>query len=168
MAGTPVVDPAATSGAHRPGGPNHPPPEPSPFDAGYTPAPDEKQDTFRCNGIVMTGYPGACVDFQAKTPGEKWVTTIGSWLGAKESSFKKMLVHAFFNDGKGYGFIAPDGGGNDAFVHISALENSGMQTLRENQRVTYDLQEDRRGKMAAVNLKSADAASEQPSEPQAE
>ena len=64
----------------------------------------------------------------------------------------------FFNEGKGYGFIAPDGGGNDAFVHISAVENSGMRTLRENQRVTYDLQEDRRGKMAAVNLKAADDA----------
>ena len=64
----------------------------------------------------------------------------------------------FFNESKGYGFIAPDGGGNDAFVHISAVENSGMRTLRENQRVTYDLQEDRRGKMAAVNLKSADDA----------
>ena len=64
----------------------------------------------------------------------------------------------FFNESKGYGFIAPDEGGNDAFVHISAVENSGMRTLRENQRVTYDLQEDRRGKMAAVNLKSADDA----------
>ena len=61
----------------------------------------------------------------------------------------------FFNESKGYGFIAPDGGGNDAFVHISAVENSGMRTLRENQRVSYDLQEDRRGKMAAVNLKEA-------------
>ncbi len=62
----------------------------------------------------------------------------------------------FFNENKGYGFIAPDGGGNDAFVHISALERSGMTTLRENQRVSYDLEEDRRGKMAAVNLKAAD------------
>jgi CspA family cold shock protein len=66
----------------------------------------------------------------------------------------------FFNESKGYGFIAPDGGGNDAFVHISALERSGMRTLRENQRVSYDLQEDRRGKMAAVNLKPADAAAD--------
>ena len=66
----------------------------------------------------------------------------------------------FFNESKGYGFIAPDGGGNDAFVHISAVEGSGMRTLRENQRVTFDLQEDRRGKMAAVNLKSADEATE--------
>ena len=64
----------------------------------------------------------------------------------------------FFNENKGYGFIAPDGGGNDAFVHISAVENSGMRTLRENQRVSYELQEDRRGKMAAVNLKAAEDA----------
>jgi CspA family cold shock protein len=64
----------------------------------------------------------------------------------------------FFNESKGYGFIAPESGGNDAFVHISAVEQSGMRSLRENQRVSYDLQEDRRGKMAAVNLKSADDA----------
>ena len=62
----------------------------------------------------------------------------------------------FFNDSKGYGFIAPDEGGNDAFVHISAVEKSGMRTLRENQRVSFELQEDRRGKMAAVNLREAD------------
>lgn len=64
----------------------------------------------------------------------------------------------FFNENKGYGFIAPDGGGNDAFVHISAVERSGMRSLRENQRVSYDLQQDNRGKMSAVNLKAADEA----------
>ena len=64
----------------------------------------------------------------------------------------------FFNENKGYGFIQPDEGGQDAFVHISAVENSGMRTLRENQRVSYELQQDRRGKMAAVNLKPADDA----------
>jgi CspA family cold shock protein len=64
----------------------------------------------------------------------------------------------FFNESKGYGFIAPDGGGQDAFVHISAVEQSGMSTLRENQRVSYDLEQDRRGKMAAVNLKDASDA----------
>ncbi len=81
----------------------------------------------------------------------------------------------FFNEQKGYGFIAPDGGGQDAFVHISALERSGMRSLRENQRVSYDLQEDRRGKMAAVNLKDAsdaapaeDAASDGAGEQEAE
>ena len=71
----------------------------------------------------------------------------------------------FFNDSKGYGFIAPDGGGNDAFVHISAVENSGMHSLRENQRVSYDLQQDRRGKMAAVNLKPAEGLVEATAEP---
>jgi CspA family cold shock protein len=68
----------------------------------------------------------------------------------------------FFNENKGYGFIAPEGGGNDAFVHISAVERSGMRTLRENQRVSFDLEEDRRGKMAAVNLKDASDAGAAP------
>jgi CspA family cold shock protein len=66
----------------------------------------------------------------------------------------------FFNESKGYGFIAPDGGGNDAFVHMTAVERSGMRTLRENQRVSYDLQQDNRGKMSAVNLKSAEEATQ--------
>ena len=72
----------------------------------------------------------------------------------------------FFNESKGYGFIAPEGGGADAFVHISSVERSGMNTLRENQRVSYELEQDRRGKMAAVNLKSADdaAASSEPAD----
>jgi CspA family cold shock protein len=61
----------------------------------------------------------------------------------------------FFNDQKGYGFIAPEGGGNDAFVHISAVERAGMQTLQKDQRVSYELEQDRRGKMSAVNLQSA-------------
>ena len=62
----------------------------------------------------------------------------------------------FFNDTKGYGFIAPDGGGTDAFVHISAVEAGGMRSLHENQRVAYDLEQDRRGKMAATNIRSAE------------
>jgi CspA family cold shock protein len=64
----------------------------------------------------------------------------------------------FFNEGKGYGFIAPEDGGSDAFVHISSVERSGMNTLRENQRVSYELEQDRRGKMAAVNLRDASDA----------
>ncbi len=62
----------------------------------------------------------------------------------------------FFNADKGYGFIAPDTGGNDAFVHISAVERAGMATLNQNQRVSFELEEDRRGKMAAVNLQPAE------------
>ena len=63
----------------------------------------------------------------------------------------------FFNESKGYGFIAPDGGGNDAFVHISDVERSGMSSLRENQRISFDLKQDNRGKMSATNLKAVDA-----------
>ncbi|MCW3836161.1 cold-shock protein [Sphingomonas canadensis] len=62
----------------------------------------------------------------------------------------------FFNADKGYGFIAPDNGGADAFVHISAVERSGMATLNQNQRVSYELEQDKRGKMAAVNLQHAE------------
>ena len=61
----------------------------------------------------------------------------------------------FFNADKGYGFIAPDGQGQDAFVHISAVERAGMATLEKDQRVSYELEQDKRGKMAAVNLTSA-------------
>jgi cold shock protein len=61
----------------------------------------------------------------------------------------------FFNADKGYGFIQPEGGGQDAFVHISAVERAGMATLDRDQRVTYELETDRRGKTSAVNLQSA-------------
>jgi CspA family cold shock protein len=64
----------------------------------------------------------------------------------------------FFNESKGYGFISPDDGGKDAFVHVSAVERAGMRSLRENQRVAYDLQDDNRGKQSAVNLRSAEDA----------
>jgi CspA family cold shock protein len=61
----------------------------------------------------------------------------------------------FFNPDKGYGFIAPEGGGNDAFVHISAVEKAGMRTLDKDQRVSYELETDNRGKTSACNLASA-------------
>jgi CspA family cold shock protein len=61
----------------------------------------------------------------------------------------------FFNADKGYGFIAPEDGGNDAFVHISAVEAAGMRTLDKDQRVSYELEDDKRGKQAAVNLSAA-------------
>ena len=61
----------------------------------------------------------------------------------------------FFNSDKGYGFIQPEDGGTDAFVHISAVERAGMTTLNKEQRVSYELEQDRRGKTSAVNLASA-------------
>lgn len=61
----------------------------------------------------------------------------------------------FFNSDKGYGFIAPESGGDDAFVHISAVERAGMRTLEKNQKVSYELETDQRGKTSAVNLQEA-------------
>jgi CspA family cold shock protein len=61
----------------------------------------------------------------------------------------------FFNEQKGYGFISPEGGGQDAFVHISAVERAGMRTLDRDQRVSYELETDRRGKVSAVNIQAA-------------
>ena len=61
----------------------------------------------------------------------------------------------WFNATKGFGFIAPEEGGGDVFVHISAVERSGMSTLNEGQKVTYEIEVDeRRGKSSAVNLKA--------------
>ena len=62
----------------------------------------------------------------------------------------------FYNDQKGFGFIQPDDGGKDVFVHASALERAGMSALREGQKVSFDTQEDRRsGKIAVGNIQSA-------------
>ena len=61
----------------------------------------------------------------------------------------------FFNADKGYGFVTPEGGGPDAFVHISAVERAGMRTLDRDQRISYEMETDRRGKTSAVNLQSA-------------
>ena len=60
----------------------------------------------------------------------------------------------FFNVDKGYGFIAPEDGGSDSFVHISAVERAGMTTLQTDQRVSYDIENDQRGKASAVNLQA--------------
>jgi CspA family cold shock protein len=60
----------------------------------------------------------------------------------------------FFNSAKGFGFIAPDGGGKDVFVHVSAVEAAGMRSLNEGDKVSFDIQPDARGAKAA-NLQSA-------------
>ncbi len=62
----------------------------------------------------------------------------------------------WFNATKGYGFIEPEDGGKDAFVHISAVERSGLSTLNEGQKVSYELTPGRNGKEAAENLSVID------------
>ena len=61
----------------------------------------------------------------------------------------------FFNADKGYSFIAPEDGSPDSFVHISAVERAGMSTLQKEQRLSYELETDKRGKTSAVNLQNA-------------
>ena len=58
----------------------------------------------------------------------------------------------WFNTTKGYGFIAPEGGGKDVFVHISAVERAGLTGLADNQKVTYELETGRNGKESATNI----------------
>ena len=61
----------------------------------------------------------------------------------------------WFNEQKGYGFIQPDNGGKDVFVHVTAVERAGLRGLQEGQKVSYELETDRRnGKTSAVNLKA--------------
>jgi cold shock protein len=61
----------------------------------------------------------------------------------------------WFNAQKGYGFIQPDDGSKDVFVHISAVERSGLGGLNEGQKISFDVQKGQQGKMSAENLKSA-------------
>jgi len=58
----------------------------------------------------------------------------------------------WFNQSKGFGFIAPEGGGSDVFVHISAVERAGLTGLSDNQKIQYDLEEGRDGRSLAANL----------------
>jgi CspA family cold shock protein len=70
----------------------------------------------------------------------------------KRYSMSQGIVK-WFNQTKGFGFIQPDEGGKDAFVHISAVERAGLPYLTEGQRVEFELVQDRRGKTSAENLK---------------
>jgi len=60
----------------------------------------------------------------------------------------------FFNKTKGFGFIQPDDGSKDVFVHVSAVESAGLDTLNENQKVSFDIEKANNGKVAATNLKA--------------
>jgi CspA family cold shock protein len=73
-----------------------------------------------------------------------------------ERCFMETGTVKFYNDQKGFGFIAPDNGGKDVFVHATALERAGMRNLVEGQKVSFDTQEDRRtGKLAVGTIQAA-------------
>jgi cold shock protein len=87
---------------------------------------------------------------------ENWDPLGGpSHLPERQSYMTKGTVK-WFNGQKGFGFIQPDGGGKDVFVHISAVERAGMSSLNEGQKVSFDIVADRRtGKSSADNLRAA-------------
>lgn len=62
----------------------------------------------------------------------------------------------WFNPTKGYGFIAPDSGGKDIFVHISAVQKAGLRTLNEGQKIGFDIEQQQNGRSAAINLQHAE------------
>jgi CspA family cold shock protein len=90
----------------------------------------------------------------------EWVRRMLRRIWLHESAFLKMEANMaqgtvkWFNPQKGFGFIQPDDGGKDVFVHISAVEASGLRVLVEGQKVTFDLTTER-GKTAATNIKAA-------------
>jgi cold shock protein len=73
---------------------------------------------------------------------------------AKRSDVVAVGTVKWFNPTKGYGFIQPQGGGNDVFVHISAVERAGLSTLNEGQSIEYEIVTGRNGKSSAENLKT--------------
>jgi CspA family cold shock protein len=78
-----------------------------------------------------------------------------SAFGKKGRFLMPVGTVKFFNIDKGYGFISPDDGTPDSFVHISAVERAGMGTLDKDQRIRFDIEADRRGRNSAVNLEAA-------------
>ena len=100
------------------------------------------------NGLATTPS-----NFQQSTTLPERVVPLGTCC----ESMKSMTIGVtkFFNETKGYGFISPEDGSKDVFVHISAVEQSGLSTLREGQKVEFEVQPDQRGPKA-VNLRAVD------------
>ena len=102
----------------------------------------------RNDGPRGGGYGGASREFGGNTGGGN-----GGGGGAPSNPGERVDgTVKFFNGTKGFGFIQREDGGPDAFVHISAVERAGMAGLNEGQRVSFELELDRRGKQAAINL----------------
>jgi CspA family cold shock protein len=106
----------------------------------------------------LTNFVGASA-LLTNFPSTSVMTTAGASVSAEHEREKTVMTIGtvkFFNTTKGFGFIAPEDGGNDVFVHISAVERSGMRSLVEGQKVNFEAVNDRRtGKVAAENLSAA-------------
>jgi cold shock protein len=101
---------------------------------------------FRRFAALLPSFPAFGTHEAARHPGRR----------IRRKADMPVGTVKFFNNDKGYGFIAPDDGGNDAFVHISAVQSAGMPTLDQNQRLGYELETGRNGRVSAINLQPAD------------
>ena len=110
-------------------------------------------------GPLRFALPGARSDYPFQMIDNRASATPGAALmhpAVKEHPTMATGTVKWFNEQKGYGFIQPDQGGKDVFVHISAVERSGLRGLVEGQKVSYDVEANRRtGKESAANLKAA-------------
>src|SRR5829696_6760343 len=100
---------------------------------------------------------GARSDYPSKSSTDRTgrFASLSTCIGLKGKPMETGTVK-WFNETKGFGFIQPDNGGKDVFVHVSAVQRSGLMGLREGQKVSYELQTDQRnGKTSAVNLQAA-------------
>jgi cold shock protein len=116
----------------------------------------DKAHGFFCKVAIATDL-GLCGSFPSLLASRRMAAAalVAAIILLKEKTMPIGTVK-FFNVDKGFGFIMPDGGsGNDAFVHISAVQKAGMSTLNKDQRLSYDLEQDARGKTSAVNLQTA-------------
>ena len=114
-----------------------------------------------CVGDGMWGVPYFVKTTKfARQPFIRDLTNVGASCVGDTCMMKDYMMATgtvkWFNPTKGFGFIVPDEGGADAFVHISAVERAGLTTLNEGQRVNFDLEDGRNGKKSAENISAAD------------
>lgn len=121
-------------------------------------ATDMKGHTFQPRGdLISPALPVAWLpsDFANVCP--SGMSPLGNSLAQSRTRNAKVTngTVKFYNSTKGFGFITPDSGGKDAFVHVSALERSGISGLTDGLKVTYDLERGRDGRESAINLQLA-------------
>jgi CspA family cold shock protein len=110
-------------------------------------SPDGRYPGLGYSPVFKSVFNLPCMSQGSKT------MSVGQGRGQEKAIAMITGTVKFFNTTKGFGFISPEGGNKDAFVHISAVERSGLQGLYEGDKVTYEMETGRDGKDSAVNLK---------------
>jgi CspA family cold shock protein len=108
-------------------------------------------------GRLFAGRPGPLIGFR-NAPVQFGVARKNTWARRQKEGSASMPsgIVKWFNPTKGYGFIAPDTGGKDVFVHISAVQKAGLRSLNEGQKIGFQVETQQNGRNAAVELSQAD------------